>query len=129
MECGLLFYHVHSYNTPRGGVAKWLCSGLQSRVRRFDPDPRLHEIRFYINDSTGYLAGFFLSIEVACAGGLSHDVIATVPCPTLALPATGLPLVLSCTQRLPPRSTIPLLTLSHGPLGFLCVVGEFAMRE
>jgi hypothetical protein len=24
-----------------GGVAKWLCSGLQSRVRRFDPDPRL----------------------------------------------------------------------------------------
>jgi hypothetical protein len=26
----------------RGGVAKWLCSGLQSRLRRFDPDPRLH---------------------------------------------------------------------------------------
>jgi hypothetical protein len=25
-----------------GGVAKWLCSGLQSRLRRFDPDPRLH---------------------------------------------------------------------------------------
>jgi hypothetical protein len=25
----------------RGGVAKWLCSGLQSRLRRFDPDPRL----------------------------------------------------------------------------------------
>jgi hypothetical protein len=24
-----------------GGVAEWLCSGLQSRVRRFDPDPRL----------------------------------------------------------------------------------------
>ncbi len=28
--------------TPHGGVAKWLCSGLQSRLRRFDPDPRLH---------------------------------------------------------------------------------------
>ena len=27
--------------TP-GGVAEWSCSGLQSRVRRFDSDPRLH---------------------------------------------------------------------------------------
>src|SRR4051812_22299469 len=27
--------------TSHGGVAKWLCSGLQSRLRRFDPDPRL----------------------------------------------------------------------------------------
>ncbi len=25
-----------------GGVAEWSCSGLQSRVRRFDSDPRLH---------------------------------------------------------------------------------------
>ena len=25
-----------------GAVAKWLCSGLQSRVRRFDSGPRLH---------------------------------------------------------------------------------------
>jgi hypothetical protein len=24
-----------------GWVAEWLCSGLQSRVRRFDPDPSL----------------------------------------------------------------------------------------
>ena len=24
-----------------GGVAEWSCSGLQSRVRRFDSDPRL----------------------------------------------------------------------------------------
>ncbi len=28
-----------------GGVAKWLCSGLQSRLRRFDPDPRLQSSR------------------------------------------------------------------------------------
>jgi hypothetical protein len=27
--------------SARGGVAEWLCSGLQSRVRRFDSDPRL----------------------------------------------------------------------------------------
>ena len=27
--------------TPQGGVAEWSCSGLQSRVRRFDSDPRL----------------------------------------------------------------------------------------
>jgi hypothetical protein len=26
---------------PTGGVAEWLCSGLQSRGRRFDSDPRL----------------------------------------------------------------------------------------
>ena len=30
-----------SAGTP-GGVAEWSCSGLQSRVRRFDSDPRLH---------------------------------------------------------------------------------------
>src|SRR5205085_1971634 len=29
-------------DTPSGGVAEWSCSGLQSRVRRFDSDPRLH---------------------------------------------------------------------------------------
>jgi ribosomal protein S18 acetylase RimI-like enzyme len=28
-------------SSPRGGVAKWLCSGLQSRLRRFDSGPRL----------------------------------------------------------------------------------------
>ena len=33
--------------SPDGGVAKWLCSGLQSRVRRFDPDPRL---QFFLNE-------------------------------------------------------------------------------
>ncbi len=27
---------------PLGWVAEWLCSGLQSRVRRFDSDPSLH---------------------------------------------------------------------------------------
>ena len=26
-----------------GGVAEWSCSGLQSRVRRFDSDPRLQD--------------------------------------------------------------------------------------
>ena len=30
----------------RGGVAKWLCSGLQSRLRRFDSDPRLQSSSF-----------------------------------------------------------------------------------
>ena len=30
-------------NMP-GGVAEWLCSGLQSRGRRFDSDPRLHQL-------------------------------------------------------------------------------------
>ena len=33
-----------SRRLPRGGVAEWLCSGLQSRVRRFDSDPRLQSI-------------------------------------------------------------------------------------
>ena len=31
-----------------GGVAEWLCSGLQSRVRRFDSDPRLHDTLWHI---------------------------------------------------------------------------------
>lgn len=26
----------------QGGMAEWLCSGLQSRVRRFNSDSRLH---------------------------------------------------------------------------------------
>ena len=30
---------------PDGGVAKWLCSGLQSRVRRFDSGLRLQQIK------------------------------------------------------------------------------------
>ena len=29
--------------SSRGGVAEWSCSGLQSRVRRFDSDPRLQD--------------------------------------------------------------------------------------
>lgn len=30
-------------NLSPGGVAEWSCSGLQSRLRRFDSDPRLHQ--------------------------------------------------------------------------------------
>ena len=29
-------------HAPRGQVAEWLCSGLQSRVHRFDSGPSLH---------------------------------------------------------------------------------------
>ena len=32
---------------PHGGVAKWLCSGLQSRLRRFDSDPRLQILQCF----------------------------------------------------------------------------------
>ena len=35
-----------------GWVAKWLCSGLQIRLRRFDSDPSLHLLlilKIYIN--------------------------------------------------------------------------------
>ncbi|SPR97481.1 hypothetical protein CBM2634_A170211 [Cupriavidus taiwanensis] len=32
---------IQSSSTSPGGVAEWLCSGLQSRVRRFDSDLRL----------------------------------------------------------------------------------------
>ncbi len=28
-------------------MAEWLCSGLQSRLRRFDSDPRLHKYGFF----------------------------------------------------------------------------------
>jgi len=30
-----------------GGVAEWSCSGLQSRGRRFDSDPRLQRIPIF----------------------------------------------------------------------------------
>ena len=29
-------------------MAEWSCSGLQSRVRRFDSDPRLHQSRLFV---------------------------------------------------------------------------------
>ena len=33
--------HERIYNDLLGWMAEWLCSGLQSRVRRFDSGPRL----------------------------------------------------------------------------------------
>jgi hypothetical protein len=33
---------------PPGGVAEWSCSGLQSRLRRFDSDPRLQKFAFRV---------------------------------------------------------------------------------
>jgi hypothetical protein len=36
-------FNKHSNHQVPGGVAEWSCSGLQSRVRRFDSDPRLQQ--------------------------------------------------------------------------------------
>ncbi|VDY06517.1 protein of unknown function [Thiomonas sp. Bio17B3] len=33
-------FNLYAAKSP-GGVAEWLCSGLQSRLCRFDSDPRL----------------------------------------------------------------------------------------
>ena len=38
-------FKIHGYNAVHGGVAKRLCSGLQSRVDRFDSGPRLQTIK------------------------------------------------------------------------------------
>ena len=51
-----------------GGVAEWSCSGLQSRVRRFDSDPRLQQINL-LDESP---QSSWLS-EVAKQGHLSLD--------------------------------------------------------
>jgi hypothetical protein len=37
--------NVRSGEEALGGVAEWSCSGLQSRLRRFDSDPRLQFLR------------------------------------------------------------------------------------
>jgi hypothetical protein len=39
---GVIFLISRLYKS--GGVAEWLCSGLQSRVQRFDSAPRLQFI-------------------------------------------------------------------------------------
>jgi hypothetical protein len=34
--------------SSNGQVAEWSCSGLQSRVRRFDSDPGLHSLIVFV---------------------------------------------------------------------------------
>ncbi len=43
-QFGVLLFSLTLQNNDHGfgWVAEWLCSGLQSRVRRFDSDPSLH---------------------------------------------------------------------------------------
>ena len=55
--------------TPSGRVAEWSCSGLQSRVRRFDSGPGLHAtVIFKSPASAGFV--FLLTLPVA---GQSRD--------------------------------------------------------
>ncbi len=63
---------VFSFKASNGGVAEWLCSGLQSRRRRFDPDPRLHErwCLFICRDGeTGRRKGFKIPREIHSRAG------------------------------------------------------------
>ena len=39
----MVYQHIAKNRLFHGGVAEWLCSGLQSRGRRFDSDPRLQQ--------------------------------------------------------------------------------------
>ena len=61
-----------------GGVAEWLCSGLQSRGRRFDSDPRLSTLRF--NQSRIHVVARTVAAAAdnrdACSGRLQARVIA-----------------------------------------------------
>ena len=43
---GRTWFSLRSLGVP-GWVAEWLCSGLQSRGRRFDSDPSLHYLVYY----------------------------------------------------------------------------------
>ncbi|SOY80874.1 hypothetical protein CBM2599_A130018 [Cupriavidus taiwanensis] len=54
---------IQSSSTSPGGVAEWLCSGLQSRVRRFDSDLRLQ-----LQAERRLLAPFLFS-RAGCAAG------------------------------------------------------------
>jgi hypothetical protein len=53
----LTFSHFCLKHAQHGGVAEWSCSGLQSRVRRFDSDPRLHLLEVYL---ANFLSVYFL---------------------------------------------------------------------
>ena len=46
-----------------GGVAEWSCSGLQSRLRRFDSDPSLQLLISFSNDVFEDLASETLEFE------------------------------------------------------------------
>src|ERR1700674_331502 len=61
--------------SPLGGVAEWSCSGLQSRVRRFDSDPRLQ------TPPSNTLSCVVLVIvgRVARRRAVVHDVFARGP--------------------------------------------------
>ena len=49
-----------SARQSKGGVAEWLCSGLQSRGRRFDSDPRLQHqaIKASRTPQVGWVIGY-----------------------------------------------------------------------
>lgn len=47
-----------------GGVAEWLCSGLQSRLRRFDSDPRLQNPAYFDCQDTEIVRHKELKIRV-----------------------------------------------------------------
>ncbi len=55
---------------PTGGVAEWLCSGLQSRGRRFDSDPRLQT---FVRFSAAFLAFALLALSHLAAFAAAAD--------------------------------------------------------
>ena len=62
--------HHISRGSPRsaartpGGVAEWSCSGLQSRVRRFDSDPRLQS---FLQNATAQMIRNVASLHTRAA--------------------------------------------------------------
>ena len=71
-----------------GGVAKWLCSGLQSRLRRFDSGPRLQYDREVVKSAR--VVKLVDTADLKSAAYLNKGRAGSIPAPgtTLSYPAT-----------------------------------------
>ena len=56
-------FPLHKYSSPCGGLAEWLCSGLQSRGRRFDSDSRLHKNDGVVTHANLYIAAMAEQVD------------------------------------------------------------------
>ena len=100
----------------RGGVAKWLCSGLQSRLRRFDPDPRLQ-----YSKKSAVCAFFTCAADFGAQHARVVKLVDTADLKSAAYPRGGVPV--RFRSRAPHTASFHLIChrtrMPHGLAGFL----------
>ncbi len=69
------------FDLDPGGVAEWSCSGLQSRVRRFDSDPRLQYLHARVVKLVDTRDLKSLAAKAACRfdSGPGHQICSESP--------------------------------------------------